>query len=281
MTRHDTSQLTINEENLQFWKELCGTTLANKLGIEDNSLHSLKRFDEYYLNFYYYLYDYIPFDSLVGQKVLEIGLGYGTLSQKIIESGAQYTGLDISEGPVNMVFHRASINQHIDQDTIQTKQASILECPFEDNTFDYVIAIGCYHHTGDFARALAETYRVLKPGGTCIMMVYYAYSYRRMISHPIKTLRYALWDKLKIGHIPDVDASERAQYDASADGRAAPETQFFSKSHIKRLVKHWTHCHTELNNIGVGRFGRLLSRDTACRLLGPLVGRDVYCKLIK
>ena len=34
-------------------------------------------------------------------------------------------------------------------------QASVLELPFEDATFDYVYSIGCLHHTGDLERSVA------------------------------------------------------------------------------------------------------------------------------
>ena len=37
-----------------------------------------------------------------GKKVLEVGLGYGSVAQRIAENGAVYTGLDIAEGPVEM-----------------------------------------------------------------------------------------------------------------------------------------------------------------------------------
>ena len=40
------------------------------------------------------------------RDVLEVGLGYGTVGQKIAESGARYTGLDIAQGPVDGLNHR-------------------------------------------------------------------------------------------------------------------------------------------------------------------------------
>ena len=138
------------------------------------------------MDFYPYLERYVAFDELQGKKVLEVGLGYGTVGQKIAESGADYTGLDIAEGPVSMMNHR------LGQCGLPGKaiQGSILEAPFEDETFDRVVAIGCYHHTGDTKRAISETARILKPGGQALVMVYNAYSYRRWLRSPLDTWRY-------------------------------------------------------------------------------------------
>lgn len=43
---------------------------------------------------------------------------------------------------------------------------------FPDDTFDGIMAIGCFHHTGGLRRALEESHRLLKLGGKLIFMVY-------------------------------------------------------------------------------------------------------------
>ena len=103
-------QSEISKKNSGFWDELCGSSLAKTLGVVDSSLASLKRFDDWYFDFYPYLFSHIPFGQLLGKDVLEIGLGYGTVSQRLAESGVNYTGLDIAAGPVAMVNHRLKQN---------------------------------------------------------------------------------------------------------------------------------------------------------------------------
>ena len=78
----------VSERNADFWDELCGTQLARQLGITDNSPASLQRFDAWYFDFYPYLAQHIPFHDMHGRDVLEVGLGYGTVSQRIAEAGA-------------------------------------------------------------------------------------------------------------------------------------------------------------------------------------------------
>src|SRR5262245_55785290 len=124
--------------NASFWNELCGTSFAKALGVTDDSPASLKRFDDWYFTFYPYLLVHIPFEDMNGKDVLEVGLGYGTVSQRIAEAGARYRGLDIAAGPVWMANHRlqqAGFCGH-------ARQGSILAADFPNSSFDFVVAIG-------------------------------------------------------------------------------------------------------------------------------------------
>ena len=76
------------------------------LGITGNDPASLKKFDDWYFEFYPYLDRFINFHLLRNRDVLEVELGYGTVGQKIAKSGARYTGLDIAQGPVDGLNHR-------------------------------------------------------------------------------------------------------------------------------------------------------------------------------
>ena len=138
-----------------------------------------------YMAFYPYLYEHIPFASLAGKKVLEIGLGYGTVAQKLMEAGAAYHGLDVAAGPVGMARHRADL-LGVPADVLQ---GSALQNPHASESLDYVVSIGCLHHTGDLAGALREVHRTLRPGGGASIMVYSALSYRQWRRLPAATFR--------------------------------------------------------------------------------------------
>src|SRR5262245_61678582 len=96
------SQAEIDRMNSEFWNELCGTGLAKYLGLPDHSPASLGCFDEAYIAMYPYLLPIIQPERMAGKDVLEIGLGYGTVGQKIVEAGARYTGLDIAPTAVRL-----------------------------------------------------------------------------------------------------------------------------------------------------------------------------------
>ena len=171
---------TLKQANSAFWDELCGTRLARSIGVTDDSAESLARFDNWYFRLYPYLEHYIPFNRVDGKEVLEVGLGYGSVAHLLAKHGAHYRGLDIADGPVKIVNHRLKLLGS----NGEALKGDILECPFGDESFDMVIAIGCFHHTGDIGRAIAETWRVLQRGGEAIVMVYNGYSYRRWLRWP-------------------------------------------------------------------------------------------------
>lgn len=239
----------IDVGNAAFWDELCGTHLAKSIGVNDDSPASLKKFDDWYFDFYPYLYDHIPFADFRNKDVLEVGLGYGTVAQKIAETGADYTGLDIAAGPVAMVNHR------IAQGDLSGAaiQASILEAPFDDASFDYVVAIGCLHHTGNLQQAIDQCYRILRPGGSLILMVYYAYSYRRFVQAAGETTSY-LFREL-FGHRGVVGTGaekERAAYDANESGEGAPHTDWISLRSLRHYCRQFSSFKGSTENIDNG-----------------------------
>jgi len=270
----------VSNRNAAFWSELCGTQLARSIGVTDDSPQSLKRFDDWYFSFYPYLFEHIPFAAMQGKDVLEVGLGYGTVSQRIAESGARYSGLDIAPGPVHMANHR--LRQSGLPGAAQV--GSILEAPFADASFDLVVAIGCLHHTGDLRRATDECRRLLRPGGKLVFMVYYAYSYRRLVQAPRHTLGYALRELA--GYRGVVGASserERAAYDASTSGEGAPHTDWISKRSLRSLCRDFSAFECRTENIDNGVPFRW-SRPRAELLKTPIprwIGLDLYATAIK
>ena len=263
----------LDRANAQFWDELCGTTLARQIGIRDHSAESLHRFDRAYLDFYPYLLRRVPIDTLRGKRVLEVGLGYGTLGQKIIEAGAQYSGLDIAAGPVRMMNERMRMAGA----SGEVRQGNMLDCPFADASFDCVVSIGCFHHTGDARRCIDETWRVLKPGGSAYLMVYNLFSYRRWFGWPLQTLR-----ALATAGRP-ASESQRAAYDANTAGAAAPETEFFSIRELRRMLSSFSRAAVVKENCEDFRVGGRLvvSRAGLLPLVGPLAGLDLYVEAVK
>lgn len=58
--------------------------------------------------------------------------------------------------------------------TPDVQRVDMLEMPFEDKTFDLVIANHVLEHVDDDLKALAEIHRVLKPGGHAILQTPYS-----------------------------------------------------------------------------------------------------------
>lgn len=274
-------QAAIDDQNAEFWNTLCGTSLATALGITDGSEASLKKFDDWYLYRYPYLLTHVPVHTMADRDVIEIGLGYGTLSQKIAEAGARYTGLDIAAGPVEMV------NSRLQQKALPGRavQGSMLQCPFPDQSFDCVVSIGCFHHTGDAQRCIDETWRVLRPGGRAYLMLYNRFSLRQWMDYPSQT-RAALWRQLT-GRPSAVasTAAQRAAYDTDAQGQAAPETQFFSVRDVKRMMQRFSSVAVHRENCDPWvhkKTGRVIrDRMDMLSTVGKWAGLDLYIHAAK
>ncbi|MGB0747889.1 MAG: methyltransferase domain-containing protein [Magnetospiraceae bacterium] len=100
--------------------------------------------------------------SLNGKKVADIGCGDGTLVRMMTREGAEVIGVD--PNPVQM--ERAQAHALVGTETYVSAGGEDL--PFDDDSLDIVIFFNSLHHVPLplEAPALAEAYRVLRPGGT-------------------------------------------------------------------------------------------------------------------
>ncbi|MCK4624095.1 MAG: class I SAM-dependent methyltransferase [Phycisphaerae bacterium] len=267
------AQKDIDVQNRAFWDELCGTSLAKAIGATDHSLESLAKFDRAYLGFYPYLDSYLR--RMSGGKVLEIGLGYGTVAQKLASDGAEYYGLDISSGPVAMVNHRMRLFGLNGKAVV----GSALKIPFENESFDAVVTIGCLHHTGSIQKGVDEIYRVLKPRGQALVMLYNKYSLRQWLLHPWGLLKEMIFGE----DTSYADEAVRALYDVDTSGEAAPLTELTSKSRIRKLFKDYSGLRCRLENMDDLRVRKRLiaPRPFLLNNVAHLLGLDWYITATK
>ena len=257
-------QRAVDESNADYWNMLSGWSLAEAAGIDPRSDEDLRRFDCRYLDFYPYLRGYVDSEDLRGKRVLEIGLGYGTLGQLLASKGCEYHGVDIAPEPVALMRRRL---RTLDGAAQRIQQASALDLPFPDEAFDYAYTIGCLHHTGNLERSVSEVHRVVEPGGRAVVMLYYRHSARRLVH----ALRRAV---TRSGRSDDRLLSA---YDVDEAGTLPPHTDFVSRSEARRLFRSFSKVRIEARNFDDYRLGPLVARRTW--LLGNiarLVGLDLY-----
>lgn len=115
-----------------------------------------------------------------GLKVLEIGCGLGTDGAQFAAAGADYTGVDLTEAAVELARKRFEVSRL--KGTFRVADAENLE--FADESFDLVYSHGVLHHTPETAQAVNEIWRVLRPRGRAVVMLYHrdSYNYRVNIS---------------------------------------------------------------------------------------------------
>ena len=99
-----------------------------------------------------------------GMRILDLAAGTGTASAAIAKHGAHVTAADFSEGMLAEGRIRQAGN-----DLIDFVWADATELPFEDDSFDAAtISFGLRNVEGP-ERALAEMFRVVKPGGRIVI----------------------------------------------------------------------------------------------------------------
>lgn len=275
MVMAEVRQSETDVRNAAFWNELCGSALARSLGITDSTPESLRKFDEAYMAIYPYLSSYVTEQDLKGKRLLEIGLGYGTLGQIIALGGCQYHGLDIADGPVEMMRYRLALLGKEAGGRVQ--KGSALEIPYPDGAFDYVYSIGCLHHTGDLPKAISEVYRVLATGGKAVVMLYNRYSFRQLAQ-----LRASyVWEILTRRRRPgSFGEAVRARYDSNSAGDAAPHTDFVSRFDVRRhLFERFSNIRIDVQNFDRYVFfkGRIvIPRERLLGNIARVLGTDLY-----
>jgi demethylmenaquinone methyltransferase/2-methoxy-6-polyprenyl-1,4-benzoquinol methylase len=103
-------------------------------------------------------------------RVLDCGVGSGSLSialDSILKYPVNLHAIDTS---VEMLVQAKSVMQRAGLDP-HLQQADVMSLPYEDQSFDVVMAAHVLEHLPDPQRALAEMVRVLKPGGMVFLCV--------------------------------------------------------------------------------------------------------------
>lgn len=99
---------------------------------------------------------------VAGRDVLEVGSGAGQCSRWVRSQGGRGFGLDLS-------FRQLQHSRRIDLDTALTVPSVLgtaTQLPFADASFDVVFSsFGALQFVSEIAVAVAETARVLRPGG--------------------------------------------------------------------------------------------------------------------
>lgn len=165
-----------NSDIKQFWNE-------NPVGSNFIAYQQDKSFYERYDAFRYRTEGHIlqELDAIDfrNKKVLEIGLGQGADSMQIINRGAIYYGIDLTEESVRRIKERfALFNKPYEQVLL----ANAENIPFDNDSFDIVYSHGVIHHSPNIEKIVDEIHRVLRPGGQAVIMLYHQNSFNYYIS---------------------------------------------------------------------------------------------------
>lgn len=253
----------------EFWDNLCGENLWQQLGLAEKTQEAIAKFDKGIFDFYPYFEKYLL--DVKDKKVLEIGFGRGWLGRRFMSMGADYHGLEKSKEACKLM-EMYSRNIH---------HGSVLGMPYQDHSFDIVYSIGCLHHTGNLPCAVNEVYRVLRPGGTAIVMIYNSNSFRYKIFLPL----FYLYSRFTGKNIPkNYWSFARWYYDGSGD-QVPPHTDFTTPYQARRLFRQFSHvtiCQENFDGYSFPSIGINIKREMLLNsFLSRHMGLDLYIKATK
>lgn len=175
------------------------------------------------------------------QDALDVGCGPGFWTVEMLRTGKikNMTSCDLTAAGVDLCKKRLEIYGL----TADVVQANAEELPFPDNAFDFVASTGVIHHTPNTEKALAEIARVLRPGGTAVISVYYKNFVLRhwRVFSPLGKLAFAAGARLKgrgretIYAMPDAD-----QIVCAYDGAENPIGKAYTRQRfVEMMSRHF------------------------------------------
>ena len=207
----------------------------------------------------YALEPHIPemarFDEWAGKDVLDVGCGLATDGSRFARAGAHYVGFDQAGVALELARQRFEL-EHLGGRFIEGDATRL---PFPDGSFDLVWSHGVVHHIPETERAVAEFHRVLRPGGTALVMVYHRSSLNYFFN--ILVVRRTLAATLAVPGVAGL-----LQLVAPADGDIVSEHRQLLQAHGPRYLGD-TRLFLSKNTDGPGNpLSKVYSRQEAGRL---------------
>jgi len=226
----------------------------------------------------------VDFDRLgVGQgtKVIDVGCGQGRHSFEAYRRGADVVAFDQSASDLNDVDEIFTAMREAGEVPLSARaevvKGDALALPYDDGTFDCVIASEILEHIPEDDKAIAELVRVVKPGGTLAITV------PRWLPEKVCWLLSDEYHANEGGHVRIYHA-DRLRDKVLAHGLRLTHTHH---AHALHSPYWWLKCAVGTENEGnpaVKAYHQLLVWDmmsrpwltrTAESLLNPLIGKSV------
>lgn len=182
--------MRIEKEKIRNWwnrNPCCMTNSDKNIG-----LGFFKNIEESVYNMHPWMREY--FVGCKNKRILEVGCGMGRDLVQFARNGAIVTGIDLSDESIRLAKLNFKFN-NLKGDIFVGDAENLV---FPDNSFDMVYSYGVLHHTTDTQKAINEIYRVLKPEGKAIVMLYNKYSFTRLIHPNIREYESRLPDEREI-----------------------------------------------------------------------------------
>lgn len=256
-TRHSETKGVIR----RFWGELYQAAHTERVEEYEPTafLGLLDELERMFLHRQHLAVTEMPIHDLSGKAVLEIGSGAGAHSALFAQRGAEMTSVDIT---FERVLATARKLDWVSTEGHFTLQADAEHLPFRDARFDIVYSNGVLHHTPNTRQAIVELYRVLKPGGRAVVMLYARHSFMYWVN--LFLLRGLL--RGEIFRRPNW-LGQATEWMSSEPQRVLnPETKVFSAGEVRRLFSRFSAIRIRKNSFN---FDMVLSLFANVPKVGP------------
>jgi len=213
----------------------------------------------------------MEFDRHNGEKLLEIGGGMGTDLAQFARHGARVTDVDLSAGHLRLARENFAV-RGLPGEFVQQDAESLL---FDDNTFDVVYSNGVLHHTPNTRHVVQEIFRVLKPGGRVIVMVY--------AEDSLHYWRNLMWNiGLKEGQLRKYSMGEimSRTVERSDNAAAHPLVKAYTRTGLRQLFHGFADIEILQRQMDAPAVPRVLARVPR-RYLGRIMGWNLVIKARK
>lgn len=110
----------------------------------------------------------------IQSRVLDAGCGTGEYACWFASRGADVVGLDLSSEALAQARRFA---KEKDLDGVRFQEGSVLNIPFDADSFDLVYCTGVLHHTRYPFSGFEELCRVTRPGGKILISLYHSWGF--------------------------------------------------------------------------------------------------------
>ncbi|HZH66419.1 MAG TPA: class I SAM-dependent methyltransferase [Flavisolibacter sp.] len=165
------------DEIKNFWNQ--NPVGENFIEYGDGGAEFFERYDQFRYRTEGHILSELDKIDFKNKDVLEIGIGQAADSAQIVKRGANYYGIDLTETSIKRIKDRFKLS-NLPYKEIQVANAE--KIPYPDNFFDMVYSHGVIHHSPNIEKIVEEIHRVLKPGGTAIIMLYHKNSFNYHVS---------------------------------------------------------------------------------------------------
>lgn len=106
-----------------------------------------------------------------GERICEIGFGTGKFAGMVLAAadGIRIAGVDPAATMVDVATRRRSVREHAGR--VDLRLGTALQLPWEDGSFDAVVALHSFQFWEDPQRCLGEIRRVLRPEGRVVILL--------------------------------------------------------------------------------------------------------------